>query len=113
MTDPFQPKLSAHLLPIVGFLLIVGVLIFAASMTVLNTAEPEGMMIEARVVGVGSRPTSMTGDEPVLKVRLQDGTTHTVLGSRAEATKCNLGSRISLVRRGAGLRIGMRGCRLR
>jgi hypothetical protein len=113
MTDPFQPKLSAMLLPIIGSLFLVAVSVFVGWKTVWETAGPNGTMIEGRVIGIGSRPTSITGDEPVLEVQLQDGSTRTVLGSRAEATGCNLSSSISLVRRGESLRIGMRGCRLR
>ena len=113
VTDPFQSKLAAMRQPVIGFLLLVGILVFVAWMTVWHTAQPSGTMLEGRVIGIGNRAAGNTGDEPVLTVQLEDGTTHKVLASRGETAVCKLDSPISLIRRGGGLRIGLRGCHLR
>ena len=98
--------------PVIGFLLLVGVLVFYAWISVLHKAQPDGLMIEGRVIGVGIDPGGFDGDRPVLKVQLEDGTTHSIYAPRTETVGCKIDSRISLVRDGARLRVGMRGCQL-
>ena len=96
--------------PLIGFMSLAGVLVFVAWVTVWHDAEPSGTMIEARVIGLSITPSGSQGDIPVLTVQLADGTTQKVLGSRGETAACRLDSRISLIRRGGFLRIGVRGC---
>ena len=99
--------------PVIGFLLLAGVLALAAWVAAWHTAQRSGTMTEGRVIGVAIAPGGYDGDKPVLTVQLKDGTTHKVFGSRTETMGCKLDSPISLVRRGASLRVGMRGCHLR
>jgi hypothetical protein len=91
-----------------GFVLLLGVLGFAFAMAYWHLA-PQGPIVDGRVVAIGTQADDH-GEQPVLTVQLSDGTSHIVLATRAEVARCRLGSRIALVPRRTGYRVGMQGC---
>ena len=109
MTDPFKAVIFHERRQVViGLVLLLGVLGFALFMAYWHQA-PQGEAVEGRVIAFATRADDF-GEQPVLTVQLPDGSTHVVLASRAAVARCRLGSRISLVTRRAGYRVGMQGC---
>jgi hypothetical protein len=103
MTLAFRQRLGALLWP-VALLALVAFLGLVANVE----WSPNGRLIEAHVehLGVRAKPT---GFEPLLTVRLPDGSRRQM---RAPGLKgaCKPGDKVPLLQRGAALTIGARGC---
>ena len=103
MTLAFRERLGALSGPVV----LVAGLAFLGLVAHIEW-NPKGRLIEARVehLGVRAKPT---GFEPLLTVRLPDGSKRQV---RAVGMKgvCKKGDKLPLFQRGAALTVGIRGC---
>ena len=73
------------------------------------TWNPEGRLVEAHVEQFGVRADNF-GFEPLLTVRLADGSKRQVLASRLDKGACRRGDKVALVQRGSALTLGVRGC---
>lgn len=109
MADPFRAHIRNERLRAALWLLLLLVPLAALVFAYNRASGAGGELIEAEVVRVGSRATE-TGDEPVITVRLADGSIRQVLARPNAVVGCKQSDSISLVQRGVSLRVGVRGC---
>lgn len=77
----------------------------------VRTDVSDGRNVEAVVERVGTYPDPLgTGDSPILTVRLPDGSIRQLRSSWPAANACVAGSKVFLIQRGTGLKVGLRGC---
>ena len=109
MTDPFAAAVAERRLQLMFGLILLLALIVGTVFLSRQTQVSEGPEVDARVVRFGSYSTDV-GDRPLVVVQLADGSIHQLMAARSILRECRVGSRISLVRTGAGLQVGIRGC---
>ena len=71
--------------------------------------NPSGRLVEAHVEQFGVRADHY-GFQPLLTVRLADGSKRQLLASRLDKGVCRRGDKVALVQRGSALTVGVRGC---
>ena len=71
--------------------------------------NPSGRLVEAHVEQFGVR-ADYYGFQPLLTVRLADGSKRQLLAPRLARGDCKRGDKVALVQRGSALTLGVRGC---
>lgn len=87
----------------------LSIVLALAAYFLTQRASGEWTMTTAVVERVGDRDTN-SGANPYVVVRFDDGTRREIGSTPAALKNCHAGSRISLVRKGPYIDIGMRGC---
>ena len=108
---PFRQTWREWFLEMAGSwkLLAVGVLLIAAVAAVALVVTEQPTAVEARVIRFGSYATE-EGNQPLLLVRLRDGTVHQVRVHRANVKSCRVGGLARLMKRGSLLTLQPGGC---
>lgn len=109
--DPFRRTWGERSLEVGGSwgLLVLGLLLIAAvaAVALVLTRAPE--RVEAEVIRFGSYATE-EGNQPLLLVRLRDGTVRQVWARRSDVRSCRVGGMVQLMRRGSLLTLQPGGC---
>ena len=112
MTDPFRNVAfwarilkAGALVALIGVMVVLGYLQF-------GTAITDGRAVTAEVLRLGTRPTGSVGgaNQPVLTVRMPNGSVRQVMATWADIDDCKPGRSISIIEKGSVVLVGRPGC---
>jgi hypothetical protein len=109
MKDPFKAHANSERLKFVFVMILLLVPVTALAILLDPTKGGGGDEVQAEVLGFGTRAT-LRGDQPLLTLRLPNGSIRQIPASRKAVQGCKKGSRISLIQRAGFLGVGIRGC---
>jgi hypothetical protein len=112
MTDPLVTAGLPARIVAAGALVLVAALIFAVSYSDFGTGITNGMVVQAKVLRLGTHAVAAVagGDLPILTVQLPDGSIRDVQATWADVDGCKTGRSISLLKQGNALQVGQPGC---
>ena len=109
--DPFRRTWGEWFLEVAGSwkLLALGALLIAAVAAVAVVVTRAPARVEAQLIRFGSYATE-EGNQPLLLVRLGDGTVRQVRTRRSDVRSCRVGGMVQLMKRGSLLTLQPGGC---